>query len=371
VKKFIIIVGTRPEAIKLIPVFLQLKRNPLFETILVSTGQHKEMLRQIFSFFEVSPNYDLSLMKANQTLSEITSLLFLHIDEIIKKLSPDLVIVQGDTTTAMVASMTAFYNRVQVAHVEAGLRTFDKYAPFPEEANRRIVSQLADIHFTPTDGAQKNLEMESIKNAFMVGNTVIDSLLLGKKKVYNNLKHYKNKFSYLLSEGRKIILITAHRRESFGEGLKNICSAIEQLSRSNPDCDFVFPVHLNPNIQSQVFQLLKDIKNVYLISPLQYDDMIFLLTQTHLILTDSGGIQEEAPALNIPLIVLRDVTERPEGIEAGCALLAGTDVNKIIEIFNKIYFNNSIYAKMQNAINPYGDGGTSIRIESILEKWFC
>lgn len=335
---------------------------------LVSTGQHKEMLEQIFDFFQVKPDVELSLMKKDQSLVQITSLLFQELDNVLTTEKPDLLIVQGDTTTAMVAGLTSFYHGVKVAHIEAGLRSFNNLAPFPEEVNRKVISQVASIHFAPTNQAQRNLKKEGSTNIHVVGNTAVDCLLLGKRKVEQNLEHYRNKYSTTSKQGRKLILITAHRRESFGEGLKNICKAIKTLSAEFTMCDFLFPVHLNPNIQQPVQQVLGDIENVFLLPPLPYDDMIFLLSRAHLVLTDSGGIQEEAPSLNVPLIVLRDVTERPEGIKAGCAVLGGTSTRQIEETFRKVYLNTRLYKKMSASKNPYGDGQTASRIVSLIES---
>lgn len=365
-----LIAGTRPEAIKVIPVYLEFKKNPFFEVKLISTGQHKEMLNQIFSFFQLMPDKELNLMRKDQSLAQITSLLFQKLDEVIREEKPDLLMVQGDTTTAMVAGMTAFYNRIKIAHIEAGLRSFNNAAPFPEEVNRKIISQVADIHFAPTQQSQRNLEKEGARHIHVVGNTTIDSLLLGKMRVDQNLDHYVGKFSFLTKRERKLIMITAHRRESYGNGLENICKAIKFLSQKYADCDFVFPVHLNPNIRQPVQQILGNLDNVYLLSPLPYDEMVFLLSHSYLILTDSGGIQEEAPSLHVPLIVLRDVTERPEGIEAGCAMLGGTTAKQIEEAFQLVSSDAMIYGKMRDAKNPYGDGQTSRLIVTAIIEWF-
>lgn len=336
---------------------------------LISTGQHKEMLEQIFSFFEIKPDLELKIMQPDQTLAKMTAAMFEKLDECIRQVKPDLLIVQGDTTSAMVASMVAFYHGIKIAHVEAGLRSFNKLAPFPEEINRKIISQVADVHFAPTQQTFENLKGESAGNVHVVGNTVIDSFLMGKKKIDQHVEEYSSRFETVFDLGKKLILITAHRRESFGEGLRNICEAILELSQKHPKCEFVFPVHLNPNIKKEVHTMLSNQTNVHLLLPVQYDEMIFLMSKSYMILTDSGGIQEEAPSLDIPLIVLRDVTERPEGIEAGCAVLGGTVPSQIIQAFENIYSNSALYAKMQRAQNPYGDGQTSHRIRNILEQW--
>jgi UDP-N-acetylglucosamine 2-epimerase (non-hydrolysing) len=308
-------------------------------------------------------------MQPDQTLAKMTSLMFEKMDECIRQVKPDLLMVQGDTTSAMVAALVAFYAGIKVAHVEAGLRSFNKLAPFPEEVNRKIISQVADAHFAPTNITYTNLKNESAENVHVVGNTVIDSFLMGKMKIDQHVGDYKARFEKIFDLQKKLILITAHRRESFGEGLRNICEAILNLSQKHPECEFVFPVHLNPNIKNAVHAMLSNQANVHLLMPVQYDEMIFLMANSFIILTDSGGIQEEAPSLNIPLIVLRDVTERPEGIEAGCAILGGTEASKIVEVFENIYNNSSLYTRMQKAPNPYGDGQTSQRIRNILEQW--
>lgn len=365
-KKIIIMVGTRPEAIKLIPVYVALKGNPHFDARLISTGQHKEMLAQIFAFFQITPDRELSLMKANQSLAQITALLFQHLDDVIVEEQPHLVMVQGDTTTAMVASMTAFYRRIPIAHVEAGLRSHDKWAPFPEEVNRKIISQVGDIHFAPTERAAENLRREATPGVYVVGNTVVDALLMARQKVQDQVDAYEKKFAPLIDRTKKLILLTIHRREVFGDALENICVAIRELAQTHPDCQFVFPVHLNPHVQQAVRSILSDLPRVHLLAPLQYDDLIYVMMQSFMILTDSGGIQEEAPSFDVPLVVLRDVTERPEGIEAGCARLGGTSPQTILENFRQIYSDPALYKKMQQVPNPYGDGLTSQRISRIL-----
>jgi UDP-N-acetylglucosamine 2-epimerase (non-hydrolysing) len=369
-KKILIIVGTRPEAIKLLPVHRELKKELSFETLLISTGQHREMLEQIFSFFEVKPDLDLKLMTENQTLSGLTSILFDQLGEVIRNLKPDLVMVQGDTTTAMVAAMIGYYNQAKVAHVEAGLRSFNKLAPFPEEINRKIISQIADIHFAPTIGAEENLKREQQANIHVVGNTVIDGLIYARKKLEASSTKHQNKFPFQRS-GKKLILVTTHRRESFGNGLKNICDAIHDLSilYAN-ECEFVFPVHLNPNIREPVHKALADLGNVHLLEPQSYGDLIFLLSQSFMVLTDSGGIQEEAPSFNVPYIVLREVTERPEGIESGCGVLAGIEKTGIMKAFTDIFGDEKLHKKMSVSINPFGDGHASEKIVLILAKWF-
>lgn len=365
-KKIAIVIGTRPEAIKLIPVYLELKKNSQCETILISTGQHKEMLQQIFSFFEVAPDHELGIMTANQGLAQITARLLQLLDELFKLLLPEWVVVQGDTTTAMTAALTAFYHKIKVAHVEAGLRSYDNLAPYPEEVNRKIISQIADLHLAPTEMARQNLVSEKHHNVYVVGNTVIDALQMGKARVAVLQEAFQIQFASIVLSNKPLVLITAHRRESFGDGLQHICEAIRELAASHSECEFVFPVHLNPNISQPVSQLLTGLPNIHLLKPLPYGEMVFLMSKARLILTDSGGIQEEAPALHVPFIVLRDVTERPEGIAAGCGLLAGTEKSKIVNAFNSIYDHPANYDRMARSINPYGDGTSSQQIAALL-----
>ncbi len=365
-KKIGIVLGTRPEAIKLIPVYLELKRT--FSSVeLISTGQHYSMLEQIFKFFEVTPDISLNVMTTNQSLSGLTAKLTECLQTCYEERKYDLVIVQGDTTTAMTASLVAYYNRIKVAHIEAGLRTYNKYSPFPEEINRQIIGRIADFHFAPTQKAMNVLAKEEIKNSFLVGNTVIDSLLFCSQKIENNLSKYKEKFSFI-GNFEKLVLITGHRRENFGEGFDGICDAIRTLSETYPSFLFYYPVHLNPNVKDKVYAVLSDLDNVMLNEPLPYDDLIFLMSRSYIILTDSGGIQEEAPSLNVPILVMRDTTERPEGIENGCAILVGTSSEKIVEEFNNLVDNKSHYQQMAEAVNPYGDGKSSVAIASILKK---
>ncbi|HEX5171552.1 MAG TPA: UDP-N-acetylglucosamine 2-epimerase (non-hydrolyzing) [Cyclobacteriaceae bacterium] len=366
VKRIAIVVGTRPEAIKLIPVYKALLADPRFEVVLISTGQHHEMLQQIFSIFNVTPDVELFLMKQDQTLAEITSLLFGNLDRVFSSQLFDIVVVQGDTTTAMVAAMTAFYRSIKVAHVEAGLRSFDMKSPFPEEMNRRIISLLASVHFAPTKTALKSLESEGIDNVFNVGNTVVDCLINTMAKVRMEEGKYYEKFRMYFTSSDKLVLVTTHRRESFGEGIQNICLAIQKLAFDYPAIKFIIPVHLNRNVRDTIYSLLLKISNICLIDPQPYDNMVFLMSKSYIILTDSGGIQEEAPSLNVPLIVMRSVTERPEGIDAGCSVLSGTTSEGIISAFNSIVKDDSVDSRMRNTANPYGDGRASERIAQIL-----
>ena len=368
-QKIAIIVGTRPEAIKLIPVYLVLSQEPRFDVVLISTGQHREMLNPIFEFFDVLPSIDLRVMSKNQTLNSLTANLFVSIGDAVASVAPDLLIVQGDTTSALVGAMTGYYNKIPVAHVEAGLRTHNKWSPFPEEMNRQMITRISDLHFAPTDMSAKFLKNEGIEKIIKTGNTVIDSLLLCLKKVTAEEEKYSRKFSEFLSPDDKVVLITGHRRESFGDGFLQICQAIEHLSKKYKEIKFVYPVHMNPNVQEPVNRLLCDISNLFLINPVPYDEMVYLMSRSYVILTDSGGIQEEAPSLGKPLIVMRDTTERPEGIEADCALLTGNNKEKIIEAFEKILHNKELYGKMSEGKNPYGDGKASILIRDAVKEF--
>jgi UDP-N-acetylglucosamine 2-epimerase (non-hydrolysing) len=366
-KKIIIIIGTRPEAIKLIPLYLELKERQQFEPVIISTGQHKEMLRQVFQFFNVKPDVDLNLMLAQQKLANITSLLFSAIQEQIDIKNPDLIIVQGDTQSAMVGALVGYYNQIKVAHIEAGLRTYNKFSPFPEEINRQTIGLVADYHFAPTQNAADNLLREGKSNVYKVGNTVIDALLLCMKIIQENREYYTCRFQNFLSFD-KCVLITGHRRENFNGGLEQVTEAIAHLAEKFPNCCFIYPVHLNPRVQELVRPKLIAISNVFLIDPVGYDDLIFLLSQSFCVITDSGGIQEEAPSLNVPILVTRDTTERPEGIKSGCASLVGTDKEAIISKFTLLMNDEMLLNKMKNAPNPYGKGNSSEEIVAILEK---
>ena len=364
INKIGIIVGTRPEAIKLIPVYLELKKR--FDVVeLVSTGQHFSMLEQIFTFFDVQPDISLDVMLPSQNLAMLTSRLCERIQECIVERGYDLLIVQGDTTTAMTASLIGFYNRIRVAHVEAGLRTYNKHSPFPEELNRQIISRIADFHFAPTVNAFQVLEREGLEGRYMVGNTVIDSLLFCLDKVRSHKAKYAVRFP-VVNKYRRLVLITGHRRENFGKGFEEICAAVRKLSDTYPDYLFYYPVHLNPNVKNKVELLLGGLKNVILDEPLPYDEIVYLMSRSFVILTDSGGIQEEGPTLNVPILVMRDTTERPEGIENGCAVMVGTSSEKIINEFNSLVMDTGRYQQMVKAINPYGQGDSSLRIAQIL-----
>lgn len=365
-----LIIGTRPEAIKLIPLYVELKKTKGVHVQLVSTGQHKEMLAQIFAFFNVVPDVELEVMSANQSLAGLTSLLLSKLDEYFKHTPTDLIVVQGDTTTAFTSALAGFYHKKKVAHVEAGLRTYEKYNPFPEEINRQLVSKIADFHFSPTTISTSNLEKEGLTGIHQTGNTVIDALLLGQSIVNNNLSHYQSLYASVLTKGKKMVLITGHRRESFGEGFQQICTAIRHLAEHHPDLVFLYPVHLNPNVKNIVNEKLGGLSNVSLIDPVGYGEMIYLMSSAYIILSDSGGIQEEAPSLGKPLLVMRETTERPEGISAGCSILTGTNAQKIIDTFEEIFSTPEKYQRMSNVSNPYGDGKASQRIVSVLTQHF-
>ena len=363
-KKILFILGTRPEAIKLAPLIIKFRLDKKYETKVCITAQHREMLDHVLSFFEIIPDYDLNLMKHNQTLPELTANAFKEINLILLDFKPECVFVQGDTTTAFVGALAAYYNKIKVAHVEAGLRSGNKYAPFPEEINRKLISQIADYHFAPTELSLNNLHEENITtNVFNVGNTVIDALLLALNKIKSSNKNdYSNKFSFL-DFSKKIILLTVHRRENFGAPFIQIIEAIKELAaKYKDDVQFIYPVHLNPNIKIPVDEHLSNIKNVFLIEPLQYSDLVWLMFKSYMVLTDSGGIQEEAPSFGKPVLVLRDVTERPEGITAGVSKLVGTYKNNIINEVELLIKDSSYYEKMSKTINPYGDGTTSDNI---------
>lgn len=370
-KKVIFMVGTRPEAIKLAPVvrYFREKGNEK-NALLCSTGQHKEMLNQALSDFELVPDIDLALMQPGQTLAGLSGRLFHAVDSLLQEEKPDWIVVQGDTTTVMTSSVCAFYRGVKVAHVEAGLRSFDRFHPFPEEFNRRVAGLIADIHFPPTEGAKKNLLNEGVPEEVInvTGNTVIDALLWITEKVRIEKPKLPEKVENLLISKEPYVLITGHRRESFGQGFLNICSAIRELAKKFPQVKFVYPVHLNPNVQKPVIEILGDVPGVFLIEPQAYKPFVRLMDGCAMILTDSGGIQEEAPSLGKPVLVMRDVTERPEGVHAGTCKLVGSDQNMIVEQVSLLLTDEKEYQKMSRTNNPYGDGCASEIIYSVIHK---
>jgi len=375
-KKILIIFGTRPEAIKLAPVIKEMEKHPeKFKPVICVTAQHRQMLDQVLRIFDIRPAYDLNIMGKNQSLHEITTKGLLGVKGVIEKERPDLVMVQGDTTTTFAASLAAFYAKTPVAHVEAGLRTYDKFQPYPEEINRRLTTQIADIHLAPTERSRQNLLDEGVdrKKIFVTGNTVIDSLLMVVKKQatadeQKKWAHYfGNRFKLSFDGKKKMILVTGHRRENFGEGFENICRAIKTIA-ANGDVEVVYPVHLNPNVQKPVGSILGKVRNVHLIGPLDYEPFVYLMTKSYIILTDSGGIQEEAPSLGKPVLVTRQTTERPEAVEAGTVRLVGTDTGKIVKEAERLLKNKAHYAKMASVLNPYGDGKAAGRIVKILGR---
>lgn len=384
-KKIMVIFGTRPEAIKLAPVINELKRrSPKFKPVVCVTAQHRQMLDQVLKLFEIVPDYDLDIMSDDQDLFDITTKALSGLKTILKEEQPDIVLVQGDTTTTFVAGLAAFYYKIHIAHVEAGLRTYNKYQPFPEEKNRHMTTVLADYHFAPTEWAKQNLIKEGISSnkIWITGNTSIDALLTilktqKSKVIKRNLeKYFKEKWNLNSdTNSSKLILVTGHRRENFGDGFKNICLALKEIARRNPDVIIVYPVHLNPNVRRPVFEIFgsnrkdgKDNENIYLIDPLEYAPFVYLMNKSHIILTDSGGIQEEAPSLGKPVLVMRNTTERPEGIEAGGTKLVGTDYAKIVSETQMLLDNVDIYKKMVSVKNPFGDGNAANRIVQIIRE---
>ena len=367
VLKVMTVIGTRPEAIKLAPVIKSLMNySEEVESVVCVTAQHREMLDQVLKIFGIVPDYDLNLMNSNQSLSLLTANILTALDEVITIEKPDWVLVQGDTTTAMVASLVAYYHRIKLGHVEAGLRTNDKFQPFPEEINRRIADILADAYFAPTQNSRMNLLKEGIRSESIVvtGNTVIDALMMISQRVASQPLDSRISTSI---KNRLLILVTVHRRESFGEPLEDICKALARIAcRYQDKIQIVYPVHLNPNVHKTVYEILSGIPNISLIEPVNYEELVGLMSKAYLILTDSGGIQEEAPSLHKPVLVLRDVTERPEAIEAGAAKLIGTDADRIYLETRRLIEEPKSYDHMSNAINPYGDGQASQRIVQFL-----
>lgn len=371
-KKILVVFGTRPEAIKMAPVIKELRKNSIFHISICVTGQHREMLDQVLGIFDISPDYDLDIMKKKQSLNSIASLVISGIDEVLNDLCPDLVIVHGDTTTTFSAAVASFNKNINIAHVEAGLRSGNINSPWPEEANRKLVGSLAKYHFTPTYLASDNLISEGVNKKYILktGNTVIDALLVALNKIGSDKELEKkifDQFSFIDFD-KKIVLITGHRRESFGQGFREICKSIRELSENHPEVQFIYPVHLNPNVKEPTDEFLSGVNNIFLIDPLEYLPFVFLMQKSFLILTDSGGIQEEAGALNIPVLVMREITERPEGIDAGTTKLVGTKKSRIIDSFEELLNNKNLYKKMSMAKNPFGDGYASQKIANYLSK---
>ena len=362
----LVVLGTRPEAIKLAPVIKELRRHPDVLTRVCVTGQHREMVRPILEFFKVRPDIDLALMMPDQRLSSLTAYALMRLEEVISSNAPDWIVLQGDTTSTMSAALAALYCRIPVAHVEAGLRTHDLTRPFPEEANRRIAGTLATIHFPPTELARQNLLREGVNSSsiFVTGNTVVDSLMA----VANAEDRTSGPLAWIPPD-RRIVLVTAHRRESFGAGLRSICKAVREIADILPDVHFVYPVHLNPNVQETTQAILSGHERISLIPPLEYVSLVHLIRRATLILTDSGGLQEEAPTFGKPVLVLRELTERPEAVHAGCARLVGTDRRVIVAAALELLTDNSCYDRMARVTNPFGDGHASERIVRVLRRW--
>lgn len=373
--KILLVFGTRPEAIKMAPLVKAFENESSIELKVCVTAQHREMLDQVLEIFDIEPDYDLNLMKPGQDLYDITANVLLGMKYVLAEFKPDIILVHGDTTTTSSASLAAFYQKIKVGHVEAGLRTGDLYSPWPEEANRQITGVLANYHFAPTDTSKNNLirENKDKKAIIVTGNTVIDALFLALDKIETNEK-LKSKIleninsQYKIDENKKLILVTGHRRENFGEGFINICEALKILATTNPSIDIVYPVHLNPNVQKPVRDILSDTPNVYLIEPLQYESFIYLMNKSYFIITDSGGVQEEAPSLGKPVLVMRDTTERPEAVESGTVKLVGTSKEAIIEEAQKLFDDKNEYNKMSKAHNPYGNGKASERIVEFIKN---
>ena len=370
-KKILIFAGTRPEAIKMFPVYTALKSKAKWQSLLVAAGQHKEMLSQALADFAVTPDITLDVMSPGQTLALLSAKLFTAVDDLLERERPDAILVQGDTTTVQVASLCAFYRRVPVGHVEAGLRSGDLYAPFPEELNRRVASITATWHFAPTQLAADNLLAEKVAaNSILVtGNTVIDSLFHMRKHVRDNPPQLPAEVAQIVHNGESFILVTGHRRENFGEGFQNICRALLDLVEAFPDLHCIYPVHLNPYVQKTVKAALADHPRIILTTPLSYKPFVYLMDKCRLILSDSGGVQEEAPSLGKPVLVLRDVTERPEGVRAGVNILVGTDRKRITQTASRLLSDSSAYQAIAATVNPYGDGHAGERIADFLGKY--
>lgn len=373
-KKILLIFGTRPEAIKMAPLVKAFEKERNIISKVCVTAQHREMLDQVLDMFDIKPDYDLNIMKSGQDLFDVTTNVLLGLRDVLNDFNPDVVLVHGDTTTTSASSLAAFYNKIKVGHVEAGLRTGNIYSPWPEEANRQITGVLANYHFAPTSTSENNLlkENKNSNNILVTGNTVIDALFLALNKIEkdDNLKYKildSINLQYKIQDNKRIILVTGHRRENFGQGFINICQALKTLALNNPDIDIVYPVHLNPNVQKPVNEILSNTSNVYLIEPLQYEQFIYMMNKAYFIITDSGGVQEEAPSLGKPVLVMRDTTERPEAVEAGTVKLVGTNRESIIKEAQKLLDNKEEYEKMSKAHNPYGDGKACERIVNFIK----
>lgn len=382
-KKVMLVFGTRPEAIKMAPLVKEFQLYPeIFETFVCVTGQHREMLDQVLSIFEITPDYDLNIMKQGQDLYDVTARVLLGMREVLKTIEPDIVLVHGDTTTSTAAALAAFYQQIPVGHVEAGLRTHNIYSPWPEEMNRQITGRIATYHFSPTPLSKQNLLAEGVKeeDVYVTGNTVIDALYMVVDKIKSHkeldveLEGILRQSGYdvdRLAKGKKLVLITGHRRENFGDGFIHMCTAIKDLTKKYPEVDFVYPMHLNPNVRKPIHEVfgekLSDLGNMFFIEPLEYLSFVYLMEKSTLVLTDSGGIQEEAPGLGKPVLVMRDTTERPEALDAGTVKLVGTNYDKIVNEVSNLLDNSIYYDTMSKAVNPYGDGLACGRIVEALK----
>lgn len=380
-KKIMLVFGTRPEAIKMAPLVKEFQKDKEnFETIVCVTGQHREMLDQVLAIFDIKPDYDLNIMKQGQELTDVTVRVLTGMCDVFKECRPDVVLVHGDTTTSTAAALAAFYAQIPVGHVEAGLRTHNIYNPWPEEMNRQITGRIATYNFSPTPLSESNLKNEAaLGQIFVTGNTVIDALQIVVEKLKNDAVLTKEQDRVLanagyditrLSGGKKLILITGHRRENFGDGFIHMCTAMKNLSEKYPEVDFVYPMHLNPNVRKSIHEVfgedLSNLKNFFFIEPLQYLEFVYLMNKANIVLTDSGGIQEEAPGLGKPVLVMRDTTERPEALSSGAVRLVGTDYNKIMDEVSTLLDSQEAYARMSHAVNPYGDGQACRRIADVL-----
>ncbi|WP_160687226.1 UDP-N-acetylglucosamine 2-epimerase (non-hydrolyzing) [Clostridium sp. C2-6-12] len=368
-KKIITIFGTRPEAIKMAPLVKELEKREEIESKVCVTAQHREMLDQVLELFDIKPDFDLNIMQTRQTLTGITGKVLEGLEEVFENEKPDMILVHGDTTTTFAGALAAFYQQIKVGHVEAGLRTFNKYFPFPEEMNRKLTGSLADLHFAPTKGSKDNLLREAIPESdiYITGNTVIDAM---KHTVEENYVFENDVLNDIDFNNKKVIMITAHRRENWGEGIKNICIALNKIVEQNEDVELVYLVHLNPVVKDVVFERLGGNDRIHLLAPLDTKETHNLMNKSFMVMTDSGGLQEEAPHLGKPVLVLRDVTERPEAVDAGTVKLVGTDIEKIVNEANELLRNPEAYSKMSKSINPYGDGIASKRIVDAILKYF-
>mgnify|MGYP006080518429 CR=1 FL=1 len=369
-KKNLIVFGTRPEAIKMAPLVNRFLINDNFETKVCVTGQHREMLDQVLDFFEIIPNYDLRLMKPNQNLYQLTGEVIAGLKPILESFKPDFVFVHGDTTTTMATCIAGFYSGAKICHIEAGLRTNNMLSPFPEEMNRQVAGRLASYHFAPTVKSQENLLREniSIENTLITGNTVIDALMESSSRVEGLDNERIVELKKSIDFDKRILLVTGHRRENHGQGFINICEALKEIATNNPSIEIVYPVHLNPNVLKPVNQLLSNIKNIHLVRPLPYPTFVWLMNKSYLIITDSGGVQEEAPSLGKPVLVMRDTTERPEAVEAGTVILVGTNKSKIVSVTQELLDDSDKYRSMSSLHNPYGDGKACERIIEFMLK---